>query len=481
MERRYQVFLSSTYEDLKNERQEVIQALLELGCMPAGMELFPARDEESWSLITRVIDDSDYYVVIVGGRYGSVDASGTGYTEREYDYAMSRRVPVLAFLRDLESIPSDRREENTVAQSRVAAFRAKILSHRTARPWKSGEGLAGTLSRSLGRIMDEEPREGWVRSRYVRDEILSEGAFLRHLRQSLARSQREVLVSCIPKEWVFNLAFTLIVCRSRGVSMSVVVDASDLLKRYRFLQLLGCSVLPIMVSSGRVPFSGVVVDSAEPLDGSAICRSTKPGAGVLARAYHWPHDSYAISACGDAIRRLMSEAVDAATDTTFQPAIVRTSEEAIISKLRNVPLYRTADIEYVDGIDIDLTRPIHRTVSAAKVAQARELITHYEMNGWQLFDPVAATLSSGEQSLLVPPIIERRDGDLHVAEGHSRLFVLRSRGIKVVRAVVVSGVDTPPPGEVGSWTAVKERDDRAVEIRREYSRHIESQTHPNLI
>jgi len=71
MDKRYQVFVSSTYEDLREERQEVIQALLELDCIPAGMELFPAADEDQWTLIRKVIDDCDYYIVIIAGRYGS--------------------------------------------------------------------------------------------------------------------------------------------------------------------------------------------------------------------------------------------------------------------------------------------------------------------------------------------------------------------------------------------------------------------------
>jgi hypothetical protein len=51
MEKRYQVFISSTFQDLQEERKEVMQALLELDCMPAGMELFPAANEDQWSLI----------------------------------------------------------------------------------------------------------------------------------------------------------------------------------------------------------------------------------------------------------------------------------------------------------------------------------------------------------------------------------------------------------------------------------------------
>ena len=68
-DKRYQVFVSSTYDDLQDERKEVMQALLELDCIPAGMELFPASSEDQWSLIKRVIDDCDYYILIIGGRY----------------------------------------------------------------------------------------------------------------------------------------------------------------------------------------------------------------------------------------------------------------------------------------------------------------------------------------------------------------------------------------------------------------------------
>ena len=46
MDKRYQVFLSSTYADLKDERQKVIQDLMEMDCIQAGMELFPRGREK---------------------------------------------------------------------------------------------------------------------------------------------------------------------------------------------------------------------------------------------------------------------------------------------------------------------------------------------------------------------------------------------------------------------------------------------------
>jgi hypothetical protein len=38
----YKVFVSSTYEDLREERAAVQKGLLKVGCLPVGMELFPA-------------------------------------------------------------------------------------------------------------------------------------------------------------------------------------------------------------------------------------------------------------------------------------------------------------------------------------------------------------------------------------------------------------------------------------------------------
>ena len=83
MEKRYQVFVSSTFRDLELERQEVMHALLELDCTPSGMELFPAANETQWNLIKKVIDDCDYYVLVIGGRYGSIGPEGISYTEME--------------------------------------------------------------------------------------------------------------------------------------------------------------------------------------------------------------------------------------------------------------------------------------------------------------------------------------------------------------------------------------------------------------
>jgi hypothetical protein len=98
MDKRYQVFISSTYTDLRDERQLVMQAVLEMKHIPAGMEYFPAVDLKQFEYIKKVINLCDYYVLIIGGRYGSLTEKGISYTEREYDYAVSQKVPVIGLI-----------------------------------------------------------------------------------------------------------------------------------------------------------------------------------------------------------------------------------------------------------------------------------------------------------------------------------------------------------------------------------------------
>ena len=190
VDRRYQVFVSSTYTDLLEERQEVIQALLELDLMPAGMELFPASDDDRWSLIRQVIDDSDYYLVIVGGRYGSVDEAGVSYTEREYDYAVESGKPVLGFVHAKpDDIPAGKTEVTEAARERLDGFRAKV-QERMCKMWETPDELGGVVSRSLVKLMKQKPAEGWVRGQHAASpEIAAEVIELRAQVASLEQQQ----------------------------------------------------------------------------------------------------------------------------------------------------------------------------------------------------------------------------------------------------------------------------------------------------
>lgn len=87
MEKKLQVFISSTFLDLQEERQAAVQAVLNAGHIPAGMELFKAGDESQQQVIEEWINDSDVYLLILGGRYGALNNEGISYTEWEYNKA----------------------------------------------------------------------------------------------------------------------------------------------------------------------------------------------------------------------------------------------------------------------------------------------------------------------------------------------------------------------------------------------------------
>lgn len=165
MEKRYQVFVSSTYQDLHHERQELIRALLELDCIPAGMELFPASDDDSWTLIKRVIDESDYYLCVSAGRYGSVHPeTGISYTEMEYDYAIEKGKPVVAFLHgNLSAIESSKVDNDADKREKLQSFHHKIRQ-KNIKEYTSADGLASVATRAIVQLMKQKPGVGWVRA-----------------------------------------------------------------------------------------------------------------------------------------------------------------------------------------------------------------------------------------------------------------------------------------------------------------------------
>lgn len=165
MKKRYQIFISSTFADLKDERNLVMQAVLERKCFPAGMELFPAIDREQFEYIKKVIDDSDYYLLIIGARYGSLDENGVSFTEKEYDYAVRKGIPVIAFLHsDINSIPLKKTDGDKELMQKLEAFRCKVQTGRLVNYWKDPHELKAKVISSLVDVFDEQPKIGWIRA-----------------------------------------------------------------------------------------------------------------------------------------------------------------------------------------------------------------------------------------------------------------------------------------------------------------------------
>ncbi len=170
MEKIYQVFVSSTFQDLQDERKEVMQALLELDCMPAGMELFPASNDDQWTLIKRVIDTCDYYLLIIGGRYGSTNNEGKSYTQMEFEYALDTGKPIISFLpQKPEDIPSGKCEQDSEKKRKLDDFK-ELAQKKLVRYWTSPEDLGSKVSRSMIKLIKDFPAEGWIRAGSAVDE-----------------------------------------------------------------------------------------------------------------------------------------------------------------------------------------------------------------------------------------------------------------------------------------------------------------------
>lgn len=166
MQHKYQIFLSSTYKDLIEERQVAINKIMKLHQIPAGMELFGAVGVKQWEYIRREIDNSDYYLLLLAGKYGSVNEEGIGYTEAEYNYARKMGKHIIPFLvKDLEVLPRVKCENDRNRWDQLQRFRKKIEKEAgLVAYWTDIHDLDAKIGEGLANVMRDYPaKTRWVR------------------------------------------------------------------------------------------------------------------------------------------------------------------------------------------------------------------------------------------------------------------------------------------------------------------------------
>ena len=166
MDKKYQIFISSTYMDLKEERRKILDVLLMADCIPAGMEAFVATDVEQFEVIKKVIDLCDYYILIIGKRYGSINpVTQLSYTEMEYNYAIEKGIPVLVFALDSSvKVSPEKDEQDKNLKKKLEIFREKAMKNRLASEWKNVEELTGKVAVAVMKAKTEIDRPGWQRA-----------------------------------------------------------------------------------------------------------------------------------------------------------------------------------------------------------------------------------------------------------------------------------------------------------------------------
>lgn len=174
MKRKLQVFISSTYTDLIEERQAAVSAILKAGHIPAGMELFTAGDQSQMKTIERWIDESDVYMLILGGRYGSVEKkSGISYTELEYDYAVQTGKALFAVVITDAALESKVKAKGIAFLEKennkeLALFRTKVLSNISSF-FEDEKDIKLCVHESMSDFAANRDLQGWVSASEVTD------------------------------------------------------------------------------------------------------------------------------------------------------------------------------------------------------------------------------------------------------------------------------------------------------------------------
>lgn len=178
--RKFSIFISSTYEDLKKERQALIGVALENNFIPVGMEQFHAAPTSQWNVITKMIDECDFYLLIIGSRYGSIDElSGISYTEKEYNYAKSKGLPVLVLIKESSAITENEKDSGNDKYDKMKkldTFRERVKNDKnTVDFFTDLNSLKYAASPTLKNAIDYvDDSAGWVRYKDIVDIINEE-------------------------------------------------------------------------------------------------------------------------------------------------------------------------------------------------------------------------------------------------------------------------------------------------------------------
>lgn len=210
MKKKYTVFISSTYIDLMFERQKVLGIVLKADCIPVGMEYFHAEDDEQFKIIQKLIDDCDFYILIIGGRYGSINIkTGLSYTEMEYNYAIEKKIPILAFINNnITALPSEKKDSDVNAISKLEHFKTEVTKGRMTSMWDSPEKLVGDVAIALMDAKNNYERTGWTRGAMDTSDLLLQINSLKQENEKLAKDLSSAINEIYEfKKIGFDLAF----------------------------------------------------------------------------------------------------------------------------------------------------------------------------------------------------------------------------------------------------------------------------------
>lgn len=171
MKKKLQVFLSSTYKDMRLERQGAVEAILESGHIPAGMELFSSDNKKQFEVIKKWIRECDVFILILGGRYGSVEKGLTkSYIQREYEYAKHiGKKPIAIMLsengmRNKIAHGDYSLSEKEYLSAEYLQFKRSILDSKLCTFFDDIPTMKSCIFNSLKNFENNDKISGWIKS-----------------------------------------------------------------------------------------------------------------------------------------------------------------------------------------------------------------------------------------------------------------------------------------------------------------------------
>jgi len=160
MNTRYQVFINSIYSDLEEQTQDILQVLLQMNCIPCGMEFLPTQDEKQLKFVENVIDECNYYLLIIGGSESSITESEISYSEKEFDYAVKQNLKIITLIHgNIEKIEFDNFESNDRLKDKLDKFQKKVMTSQLVKFWKYEDELPQLVSLNLTKIIKMYPAQ----------------------------------------------------------------------------------------------------------------------------------------------------------------------------------------------------------------------------------------------------------------------------------------------------------------------------------
>lgn len=148
-------FLCGTYEDLKEERTAVLQALDDMGVRRDAMENFGARSNRPIAECLSEISQATVVIVVTAHRYGSiVPGLDLSFAEVEYNEARRLRKPCLVYVPHPE-VPVLARnfESDPERMRRLNRFREVLTEQNTVARFRSPSDLAARITLDLEQLL----------------------------------------------------------------------------------------------------------------------------------------------------------------------------------------------------------------------------------------------------------------------------------------------------------------------------------------